>query len=512
MNRTVLIAAVAAWAMCLASPAGAADPAPKAPVSPVVRILVTFQTYEPAAPWSKRSNEERAGYGCVLPSGKILTTADLIKNHTFIKVTKSTSGEYHSASVEAVDYDANLVLLAIDTPRYFSDMVPFELGEDVPLDTPVHFLVFEDSGDVRAIPGVLVRAAVSEYALGFLEYLLYGATVSFEGQKAGWGEPVVSQGKLIGLTTFYSEGTQSAKIIPSSIIRHFLRDAGSGSYRGFPYHGFWITTVRDPVFKRYLGMPDGIEGLYVRYVAPGGSADGTLKVGDLVSSLDGHTLDWDGNYRHPLWGRLAYQDLISRLHYPGDVVPVDIIRGGRPMSLRMKLKRMEPEQYLVPVNPPDPRPAYLVVGGLVIQELTTGYLRAWGEDWTDKAEKRLLFYERYEWLNRLPGRRRIVVLNRVLPDEINIGYQGMKDLVVTRVNGRTISDLCDVAEALRAPENGLHRITLKQFGVEIAIDVNDCAAAAERIAARYGVGEMRYLPECGKESGHAPVPPHKEDH
>jgi len=458
---------------------------------PVVRLHVTYQKYDSANPWKKGDNDSRSGYGCVLPSHKVITTAEIIKDCTFIKIEKSTTGECYPARVEVVDYDVDLALLTVDDKSFFSNLAPLEFELNARIDQTVHFMVFEDSGEIRAIPGTIVKVFVDDYTFSWTEYLLYGATVSFEGQSGGWGEPVFSQGKLIGLTMSYSSTKQYARLIPAPIIVHFIEGIRHGKYLGFPYHGFWVTSLTDPVRKKYFGLPPDANGIYVRNILPGGSAEGILRIGDVVTSVDGFNLDWGGNYRHPIWGRLDYQDRIARFHYPGETIELGIIRDGRPMKVRMQLKRFTPAQYLVPIMTYGAPPRYIIVGGLVIQELTVDYLRTWGKNWQNTADKEFLYYSKYEFAKQQTDRKRIIILSKVLPDDVNVGYQGLKDLIIVSVNGRHISTMDDVAEALRHPDGEFYRFTCVENSQEIILDRAALPAADKRIAGRYGISKMQ---------------------
>jgi len=136
---------------------------------------------------------------------------------------------------------------------------------------------------------------------------------------------------------------------------------------------------------------------------------------------------------------------------------------------------------------------YLIVGGLIIQELTADYLKEWGEKWGTKANKKYLYFYNYHSRSPEPGRERIVILNKILPDQINLGYQRMDELVVAEVNGRPVSRLEDVVEALEQPENVHHRFKFEEFGRELILPADTLSEADRRIGEQYGIGEMRRI-------------------
>ena len=458
--------------------------------SSLVKLSVTCQKYNPASPWKKYDEKTRSGYGCILPSRRILTTADIVQDSTLIRIKKSSSPEFFTARVEVVDKDADLATLSVEDKSFFTDLTPVELGPPVHLDQPVKFLVFEESNQLREIPGTIVKISVEDYYLGWEQYLVYGAAVNFEDRGGGWSEPVFAGGKLIGLDMSYSAANQYAQIIPSLIIRHFLDGIRPSGYRGFPSPGLGWSKIVNPDLRKYLDLPAGLEGVYIRDILPDSFAAAILKVGDVLLSVDGLDLDAEGYYRNPVWGKLSFLDIISRLHYPGDPLELRVFRRGRVIKLSAPLKVMTRKDYLVPVVGSGVQPRYIVFGGVVIQELTLDYLKAWGKDWKDKADKKYLYYYDYEAQKPTAARRRLVILNKILPDDVNIGYQNLRDNIISTVNGRPISRLEDVAEALRHPPGKYHSFTLEEYRRQVVLPVKGIRAADLRIAKRYGIGKL----------------------
>jgi len=218
-----------------------------------------------------------------------------------------------------------------------------------------------------------------------------------------------------------------------------------------------------------------------------------LREGDVLLAIDGRSLDVEGYYEDARWGRLDYRDLITRFYRPGDRVRLDLIRESEPLEVEMTLRRWLLSDYLVPPYSCGAPTEYLIVGGAIIQELTLDYLKEWGSQWRLRTDKKLYYHYFYNLRHPDSGRKKIVVLNRILPDEVNLGYQGLEDLVLAAVNGRPITKIGDVAEALRFPEEGFHRFTFEEFDREIIFRVADLEAADCRIALQYGIPEMRHL-------------------
>jgi hypothetical protein len=91
-----------------------------------------------------------------------------------------------------------------------------------------------------------------------------------------------------------------------------------------------------------------------------------------------------------------------------------------------------------------------------------------------------------------PESPRFVILSSVLPDAANLGYEGVRNLIVERVNGRRIGSMDDLREAFARPEGGFHVVEfLPGLSPErLVLDVEETEASAERIRAAYGVDRL----------------------
>jgi S1-C subfamily serine protease len=457
------------------------------PPSSLVRLRVAHQDYSLESPWKKDDEESRSGYGCVLSPGRILATADMVRSATLIRVEKGSSGESVIGRVEIADYEIDLAVIAVEETAFFNDLTGVDMEAAAAIDQPVKFLVFEQSKELREIPGHIVRIALDDYYFSWFPYLAYGAAVNFEDRGGGWSEPVFSGEKLIGITMSYNGERQYAQVIPVSVIRRFLDGIGPGGYRGFARLGFSWTPANNPDFRRYLRLPSPGDGVYIDRVT---STDSPLRRADVLLSLDGNPIDSEGYWRHRAWGKIACPDIVQRGHFPGETVPLVVSRDGRRLDLNLILPQVDPESFLVPCHPSDRPPRYLVVGGLVIQELTRDYLKTWGNDWKEQANKKFLYNYYYRAEDPRPGRERIVILSQVLPDEANTGYQDLVDLVISRVNGQAISRLEDVATALRSPLSGFHRFEFEEHGRRAILDAETLTEADSRIAERYHIPSL----------------------
>jgi hypothetical protein len=152
---------------------------------------------------------------------------------------------------------------------------------------------------------------------------------------------------------------------------------------------------------------------------------------------------------------------------------------------------MRPEQDRVPPYVFGRGPDYLVVGGLVFQELTRPYLGAWG-DWARRAPPRILVEMDREPEDVGGEPKRIVLLSSVLPDAANLGYQELRDLIVERVNGRAVARLADLRQAFAAPRGGFHVVEFVagQGAARVVLDAAEAREATTRLRQAYGVEKL----------------------
>jgi hypothetical protein len=219
-----------------------------------------------------------------------------------------------------------------------------------------------------------------------------------------------------------------------------------------------------------------------------------MKAGDVVKSIGKNEIDENGNYVDPLYGKIEFTNLISAHSYAGDVLPFQIEREGKPMELKVTLEHRDAKDYVSPPYLLDEPPKYLVLGGLIFQELSRQYLKEWGPNWQREAPPRFVYFDRFQ-SELFPGEhRRIVILSQVLPANNTIGYDEFSYLTVLKVNGREIKSLNDLADAIKQPiEGGFIKIETEEDPKQIELDAKDVAAEAQNLQENYGIPSLQRL-------------------
>jgi hypothetical protein len=456
----------------------------------VIRVAVTSQGYNFHRPWQQRRPTRQYGIGVIVPQGRVLVTAMLVANHRYIELEVTDTQRKGRAEVEVVDYEANLALLKPVDEDFLAGRDPLQLCAPLVSGQSLSIWQVKPDGDVVPSEARVTSIELSAYSQDnyFLTYRLNGSL------QYGFNNltlPAIKGGRLAGLVLRYNAGGQTIDVIPTSVIRHFLTDAADGSYLGFPKAGFHYGPAMDPQLRRYIGLKEGQSGIYVQKVIKGGPADRAgLRAGDVIARVGEFPISNNGQYEHPLYGKTSLIHLIRTTYYVGQSIPLQVYRDGRTLDLSINTDHRRPDQYLIPPFIIDTPPDYLIVGGLVLQELSVSYLLEYGKDWASQAPIDLVYYEQnQEYLNgdQDDQREKIVIISGVIPTPFSIGYEDLNDLVVLRINGRRIGKLADVRTALKNPVAGFHKIEVEQDPGLLFLDPRQIDTIHRMIQERYRI-------------------------
>lgn len=447
----------------------------------LVNVEVTFKQADAFQPWNEPTRAIRK-HGIVIGEREVLTTAQYLPTHTLVRLQKGGRGRWFDARVKWWDAQSNLALLTTDAPAFWEGQRPVELLDKVP-PGPEFGLVRWRDGNLENRRVEFSKFTVAEGVLGFAPHLLLEVGTDLGG--LGWAEIVVSGGKVAGMTGYGSSRTSG--VIPSSFIRRVLAAHRAGDFTGLGYFDFTWQPGSNPELLAELGLKGEPRGAIVH--APGHETDPAKapQPRDILLEIDGFAIDVEGDYRDPDYGYLQLENLPNRARFAGETIPIKLWRDGREQTIHYTIPKAKYEDMLVPTERFDGPPAYVVAGGLVFQPLAQPFLRGWGDDWRKYAPFRLQYYQYQDAGDDRPS---LVVLSGVLPDPINLGYQNDAMLVVDKVNGRRISTLAELVEALSKPSaDGVHLIEFMPglARQRLLLDAATLDAATKRVVEHYGI-------------------------
>ncbi len=461
----------------------------------LVRVNVTGQAYDYFRPWQKKAPFSKRGLGSVLAGGKVLVTADLVTNQNYVELERAESGDKSAATVEVIDYEANLALLQPTDKKFLEGLAPLELGHDVMVGDRVSAWQLEQTGALAVTDGIVTTVQMMRYPIDLGEFLGYRVGIAMQYRENSYTVPLVKNNKLAGLLLRYDPRSQLLDAIPAPIIAHFLKDAQSQNYQGFPSAGFSYFPTRDPQLRAFAGQTGKPGGVYVTSVEPNSPAmKGGLQAGDIVTAIANNEIDQNGNYVDPMYGKIGLSNLLTARTFAGDTVAFKVQRAGKPMSLNVTLQHHAPNDYVIPPYSLTSPPSYYVMGGLIFQELTRQYLKEWGANWQKEAPPRFVYMDRFQSEIFPDSKRRVVILSQVLPSAATIGYDDFSYLTVKKVNGREVKSLADVVAAAQQPiEGGFVKVETEEDPKQLELDVKQIEQEAPELQQAYGITSLQRL-------------------
>jgi len=492
------IVIIFAFLVAAGSPASAkkepAIPGGKPKQLSLVRVNVTGQPYDYFRPWQKKASFSKRGLGAVLPEGRVLVTADLVANQNYVELERAESGEKTAANVQVIDYEANLALLEPNEKKFLDGLAPLEIALDTVVGDRLAAWQLEPTGALAVTEGLVTTVQMMHYPVDVGQFLAYRVSISMQYRENSYTVPLVKNNKLAGLLLRYDPRSQVLDAIPAPIITHFLKEANTQHYRGFPSGGFSFFPTRDPQLRNYAGQIGKPAGVYITSVEPNSPAmKSGLQVGDILTGIGNNEIDQNGNYVDALYGKIEFTNLLSVRAFAGDSVPFQIQRQGKPMQLKVTLDHRSAKDYVIPPYNLDQAPPYYVLGGLIFQELSRQYLKEWGGNWQKEAPPRFVYMDRFQSELFPEGNRRVVILSQVLPSTNTIGYDDFAYLTVTKVNGKEVHSLGELSEAVTQPINGFITVETEEDPKQFELEAAQVAAEAPALQQNYGITQLQRL-------------------
>src|SRR5229473_208961 len=204
----------------------------------LVRVNVTGQPYDYFRPWQKKAPQSKRALGAVLSKGRVLVTADLVANENYVELERAESGEKSAANVQVIDYEANLALLEPAEKNFLDGITPLDIATDTVVGDRLAAWQLEPTGALVATEGLVTTIQMTHYPVDVGQFLTYRVSISMQYRENSYTIPLVKNNKLAGLLLRYDSLAQLIDAIPAQIITHFLKEAESEHYRGFPAVGF----------------------------------------------------------------------------------------------------------------------------------------------------------------------------------------------------------------------------------------------------------------------------------
>src|ERR1043166_7069825 len=197
-----------------------------------------------------------------------------------------------AANVDVIDYDANLALLEPTDKKFLEGIAPLEIATETVVGDHLAAWQLETTGALIATEGLVTTIQVMRYPAEVGAFLTYRLSMSMQYRENSYTVPLVKNNKLAGLLLRYDARSQVLDAIPAPIIVHFLKDAETQKYRGFPSAGFSFFPTRDPELRQFAGQTGKPAGVYVTNVEPNSPAmKAGMQVGDIITAIGKSEID-----------------------------------------------------------------------------------------------------------------------------------------------------------------------------------------------------------------------------
>ncbi|WP_455365362.1 S1C family serine protease [Kaarinaea lacus] len=454
--------------------------------SSIVKIIATHNHPDYASPWQLVGIHTVTGSGVIIAGNRILTNAHVVADQTLLEVQREGSGVTYNADVAFVCHSCDLAILTVEDPAFFANAKPLEIDGLPKLQSRVNVYGFPTGGETISITeGIVSRIEVDYYVHSSDRYLLVQVDAAINPGNSGG--PAISGGKIIGIAMQALESAENiGYIVPAPIISHFLEDVKDGSYDGFPELDIYVQTIENRALRNTLKLSSNVGGLLVTAVAENSNVSNLIQAGDVLLEIDNHKIQRDGKVT--LSDGLRVES--SHLEYVkqvGDSLNLVIQRNGQQKTLSIELtsrkQRINQKQY-------DVKPSYFVFAGLLFQPLSQGYLRA-----HHRTNYTLIPYipsytlEGYK--KSVPdlvktNRLQTVLLGRVLPDAVNLGYKNMEGMVIHAVNDTPVKDLRHLTQLIENAVGDYLKIET-DFGNVIMLDLAKARSRNQQILQKYQI-------------------------
>ena len=223
-----------------------AVPAPKDLLRSVARISTTQQSWNQRQPWEKTSPGRRRSLGVIVAGEKVLTTAEMAADATYIELESPDGKRLAPAKVIAVDYEANLALLGLQSEgdaKFFAGTKPLQIAARPKPGDKLEILQVEENGTPLVTTGGIQSIDVVSNFLPGQFFLTYEVKASMQSAANSFSLPVLRGGKLAGILTSYDSKDQLSDVTATDIISRFVREAADGEYDGFPALGIATSNI-----------------------------------------------------------------------------------------------------------------------------------------------------------------------------------------------------------------------------------------------------------------------------
>ena len=359
--------------------------------SKVLAVFATLKANYYNKPWKSPDFRTVRGSGfffkdeAVFPgkTGLILTNAHAVSQAQSIEISNGREKKRYKATLVGICHTADFAVLQLPPEEFATyerrngKIEPLESGDSDTLRVgdKVMGWGYPTGGQriSKSETGEISRIEVSRYVYSKDVWLMVQA--SLQQNRGNSGGPVLKNGKVVGIS--FQGMLASDRInyfIPINLVRYLLPVLDHQEL--IPKWRF-MARYMFPQLKRYYNLEPDQGGILLEYIiTDGGPYNFGLRVNDILTEIDGHSVDDFGDiYFKPLDQKIYFLEVLNRKKV-GDPMQVKVIRDGKILEIKGKvtpsLPRLVPQVFTT-AN-------YFIYGGVAFVELTENALADLGKE------------------------------------------------------------------------------------------------------------------------------------
>jgi S1-C subfamily serine protease len=442
----------------------------------IVKIYTVAKVPNYLSPWSS-SMRSSTGSGAIIEGGFILTNAHVVADQAFLEVQRYGERKRYIAKVYAVSHQADLALLKVEDQAFFKGVVPLRFGTLPEVEQKIVVYGYPMGGStLSATIGVVSRVEHHVYAHSGESFL--AVQVDAAVNPGNSGGPALSEGRIVGVVMQVITKSQNiGYLVPVTMVKHFIDDMKDGHCDGFADLGLGTQKLENPTMRRYYGLDENITGKLVNKIVYDSPAVGILKEGDILTAVDGHSIENDGTVE---FRQHEYTDFYYFVdaHQIGERVTFDIIRDKKPMQVEVPLTMTGDDMYLVKTTRYDQMPTYVIYGGYVFSPLTRNLIRA-----TSRNRLKLSCLAG-KWQEK--ERDEAVVLLKVLASDISRGDNEFGMWPIEKINGKPFKNFKAFFQMMEQTEAPYYLLE-DEDGNKVIIDRAEAGKREKAILKKYNI-------------------------
>ena len=443
----------------------------------IIKIYAAAKKPSFKKPWVSK-NIRSSGSGAVIANNLILTNAHVVANATFLEVQKFNSAKRYLAKVVAVSHERDLALITTEDKSFFKNIKPLKVGSLPQIEDKIKVYGYPMGGKTLSVTsGIVSRIEHQQYVHSGENLLAIQVDAAINPGNSGG--PAIKDGKIIGVVMQGMSFSQNiGYLVPSIIIKHFLKDISDGKVDGVPELHIFISRLENPAIKRYFGLKKNQTGILVNDIMPLGNSFGYLKEDDIILSIDGMKVQDDGTVEFRK-NEFTSAKFAVDLHQMGESVKLKIWRNKKEMNITVPLVKPNDKVWLVKSFIYDKDPTYYIYDGYVFSPLV--------ENIIDTGAKKDCTLVNYLDKVATKNKQEQVIMLGVLPDRSNRGNQALANFLVDKINGKAIKNFKEFFTILSSQKDGYVVLENNFTKKKIVIDVKEAKERNSAILQMYNI-------------------------